>query len=61
MWKKIKNSRKFRTLITAVIGLLVVDVAGVDLSPTIIASIVGIIMSYIVGQGIADSGNGGSQ
>ena len=61
MWSKVKNSRKFRTLITAIIGLIVVDVAGLSLSPEMIASIVGLVMSYIVGQGIADAGSGGSQ
>jgi hypothetical protein len=61
MWEKVKNSRKFRTMVTAIIGLVIVDVAGLDLGVEAIAGIVGIVMSYIVGQGVADAGNGGSQ
>ena len=61
MWEKVRNSRKFRTMVTAIIGILIVDIAGLDLGQEAIAAIVTIVVGYIVGQGIADNGNGGSQ
>jgi hypothetical protein len=48
-------------MVTAIIGILIVDIAGLDLGPEAIAAIVTIVVGYIVGQGIADNGNGGSQ
>ena len=60
MWEKLKGSRKFAAAVTS----LVVATIGVFtdvVSPEMIESIMTTLWVFIVGQGIADAGNGGSQ
>lgn len=59
MWGKIRSSRKFWAAIGSALVVVMTATGLVDESTA--TTLVHIGMAYIVGQGIADAGAGGSQ
>lgn len=50
------GSKKFLAMLAGVIGLLIMKVFKVTVDSATVGEIVGLVASYIVGQGIADNG-----
>jgi len=50
------GSKKFIAMLCGLIGLLILKVFKVSVDPQTVAEIVGLVASFIVGQGIADNG-----
>lgn len=59
-FQKLSVRSKLQMIIGGVVGIVIQDLAGLDLSTEALAGIVTLITGYVVGQGIADS-SGGSQ
>lgn len=53
--KSLLGSKKFVAMLVGVI-VVIVGKAGFDVDQTTIAEIVGLIVAFIVGQGVADAG-----
>ena len=50
------KSKKFQAAIGGIIVVIGQDLAGLNLDPETVTAIIGLVVSYIVGQGIADHG-----
>lgn len=50
------KSKKFQAAIAGVVVVIGQDVLGIDLDPASITAVISLIVSYILGQGIADHG-----
>ena len=59
--EKLMNRSKLQLIVATIISLIAVDGLGIDLAADAIQMIAGLVVSYVIGQGIADAGNGGSQ
>jgi len=59
--EKLMNRSKLQLIVATIISLIAVDGLGIDLAADTIQMIAGLVVSYVIGQGIADAGNGGSQ
>lgn len=55
------GSKKFIAMLSGLVGLLILKVFKVQVDPTTVGEIVGLVASYIVGQGIADNGKSAAQ
>ena len=53
-WRETLSSKKFRALAIGVVGLIFGDTLGLD--PVNVQYFIGLIGTYLVGQGIADHG-----
>ena len=59
--EKLMNRSKLQLIVATIISLIAVDGLGIDLAADTIQMIAGLVVSYVIGQGIADAGNVGSQ
>ena len=60
MWNKVKNSRKFWAAVTSIV-VVIVGTLDIGIDEATATKIVATLIAFIVGQGVADAGNGGSQ
>lgn len=59
--KALFGSKKFIAMLCGLVGLLILKVFKVSVDPQTVAEIVGLVASYILGQGIADNGKSAAQ
>ena len=60
MMKSLLTSRKFLVLILSLISWSFGRILGVELDAETVETVVGLVMAWLVAQGLADAGAGGS-
>lgn len=59
--RQLFGSKKFIAMVCGLIGIIALKVFKLTVDPTTVAEVVGLVASYIVGQGISDAGKGAAQ
>lgn len=59
--RQLFTSKKFLAMLSGVIGVLILKLFKVNVDPATVAEIVGLVVSYILGQSIADQGKSAVQ